>query len=159
MLDGCYNILHMKKAAIIIAVVLIVGGSAAFVIHNHNDKPDLGAASQPASGSTASSSQKQLFKGSQYEQYAYLISGDSLDSSAQQAITGFKLNKRSNPDGTVTITLKALEPAYNDQTYTLKPGQKLYFIETSLSDDQDNRELSMSDDTAIIVDSQGYIVP
>lgn len=99
------------------------------------------------------------FTDSRYYRKSYLISGDSLDPSAQQALAGFQLMKNTLPDGSMNITLKALSSEYSDQNYIVKPGQKLYFIETSDNDDSyPNGESSLRDDHAILVDSNGYIV-
>jgi hypothetical protein len=89
--------------------------------------------------------------------YAYLISGDTLDANATQALAGFELQKQQMADGSLNITLKALSPEYTDQDYIVKPGQKLYFIERSLRDDSDG-EHNTHDDTAVIVDAGGYVV-
>jgi hypothetical protein len=74
-------------------------------------------------------------------------------------LTGFDLQKEQLTNGSQKITLKALSPEYHDQIYTVKPGQKLYFIETSMGDDQDNLETNMGDDRAVLVDADGYILP
>jgi len=95
---------------------------------------------------------------SQYANFAYLISGDTLDSSAKAATSGFTITKTPNSDGTTTISLTSTNPEYQDQTYTLQPGEKLYFIERNMGDDSGGQEGFLGDDTAIIVDAQGYIV-
>lgn len=100
----------------------------------------------------------QKFSDQSYYNSAYLISSDTLSSDAQKALTGFQMDKRSMPDGTMQITLKALEPSYHDQQYTLKPGEQLYFIEKFWADDQSGQENNINDDTAVIVDSQGNVI-
>ena len=94
-----------------------------------------------------------------YASKSYLISGETLDSSAQKAISGFSLTKKNLADGSVEITLKALSSEYQDQSYTLKSGEKLYFIEASGGDDSPpNGEYSLGDDHAVIVDANGFVV-
>ncbi len=100
------------------------------------------------------------FSNSPYYPYAYLISTPTLSSDAQEAITGFQLNTTSNSDGSTTYILTALKQSYYNQTYTIQPGQQLYFIERSMGDDNvaDNDDYNLGDDFAIVVDSSGNIV-
>jgi len=90
--------------------------------------------------------------------FAFLISGDTINSDAKAALAGFNLDKTSNADGTTIIKLTSTNTEYVDQTYTLKNGEQLYFIERSMGDDSNNQEFNLGDDTAVIVDSEGYIV-
>lgn len=113
----------------------------------------------PATGtSDTGASAKIKLTDSQYANNAYLISGDTLDSAAQAATSGFTITKTPNADGTTTIALSSTNPEYKNQSYTLQTGQQLYFIERILGDDSNNQELNLGDDTAIIVDADGYIV-
>jgi hypothetical protein len=89
---------------------------------------------------------------------AYLISGDALSADAQKALTGFDMQKQVLADGSTQITLNAINPEYQDQVYTLKPGQQLYFIESYLADDNGAVDNNPMDDHAIVVDSNGYLV-
>jgi len=88
---------------------------------------------------------------------SYLISGLTLDEASQRAIQGFQLSKQVLPDGSTQIKLKAIEAGYQDKLYTLKPDQKLYFIDRTLGDDR-GTENNTGDDYGVIVDNQGYIV-
>jgi hypothetical protein len=149
----------MKKLLIpgFIGLAVIIG--LVFVFAKQPYRPPVaGPINQSSGNQTNSSSQPQLFESSPYKPYAYLISTDRIDASTQQALSGFKLEKQAIADGSQAITLKALDPGYADQSYAVKPGEKLYFIETTLGDDPDNHELSLSDDSAILVNAQGYIV-
>jgi len=90
---------------------------------------------------------------------SFLISSETLDGPAQNAISGFSLSRIVMADGSINITLKALNPEYNDQNYIVKPGQNLYFIEKYGGDDSPpNNEGNLVDDKAILVDKDGYIV-
>ena len=107
----------------------------------------------------AETGQKVKFSDQDYAKSAYLVSGDApLGTDANQALAGFSLNKQAMADKTVVITLKALKSEYHDQTYTLKPGEQLYFIEKFLQDDKEEDETNIHDDTAVIVDADGYVV-
>ena len=89
---------------------------------------------------------------------SYLISTASLSADAQKALTGFSVTSSSSADGSVTYMLKATNPEYQDQSYTLKPGEQLYFVEVSLGDDSGDTDSNLRDDRAIVVDSTGTII-
>ena len=89
---------------------------------------------------------------------AYLISEGNFDAQTQAALAGFTVTSADSPDGGKTITLKAVDPRYHDQTYALKPGQKLYFVEKSMGDDQNNQEYNLRDDWGVVTNSDGTIM-
>ena len=144
----------MKKGAgkkpliygLIVAVILIVAGGIIFSGHS------------PVKNNNTQSGT--VFAGSPYFQYAYLISTPDLNAQTKNALAGFKLGTTQNTDGTVTYTLTTTKSGYFNQTYTVKPGEKLYFIERSLGDDDvtNDSDYALGDDTAIIVDANGYII-
>ena len=114
------------------------------------------AASQNSQGS--SQQNKIKFADTRYANYAYDISDNATSQRETAALAGFDVKKSQNTDGSLRITLKALEPQYHDQSYTVSPGQKLYFIEGSFGDDSGKSEYSLGDDMAVLVDAQGYVV-
>ena len=91
---------------------------------------------------------------------AYLISGATMDDQTKTATTGFAITKKALADGTTEYDLKALKSEYKDQTYVIKPGEKLYFIETFMGDDavNENLEKGFRDDMAVVVDANGDMV-
>ncbi len=168
----------MKKAAVPVIIVVLVIGAIFYFRGMGSDRvgvKDLNAitqnqaspspstsgtqASSPSPSSTPQSSGTKLAD-TQYMQFAYLISGDNttFDAATTNALAGFQVIKEKQADGSMKITLKALKSEYHTQVYTVMPGQKLYFIETSLGDDRDNQEYSYGDDTAVLVDANGYII-
>ena len=92
--------------------------------------------------------------------FAYLISEDpaTFDVKTKEALAGFTVTSATLPDGSKVIKLKATEPQYQDQSYTLKTGQKLYFIEKFLQDDVNGQEKNMGDDKVVVTESDGTIV-
>ncbi len=91
--------------------------------------------------------------------FAHLISVVNLDRGAQQALSGFQLQRNTMPDGSLNITLKALSSEYVDQDYVVVPGESLYFIDRSSGDDAaPDGERSLADDHAVLVDADGYIL-
>lgn len=149
----------MRRSFLIgIAVVVLV---AVLLIFTLRPSPTTNAINERIiTGNSSGNSSAVKFADSQYYPYSYLISGGALSSDAKTAITGFDLSKTENSDGSVTYTLTALKQGYTNQTYTLSSGEKLYFIERSLGDDDaaSDSDYSLRDDTAIIVNSDGYIV-
>jgi hypothetical protein len=115
------------------------------------------AGPQPAQ--SANGTQRMKLSDTQYWNYAYLISGPSLSDSSRAALAGFNYSRQVMADGSENITLVALSPDYQGGSFTVRPGQKLYFVETSFGDDAGNGEYSMGDDSAVMVDSGGYVVP
>lgn len=100
----------------------------------------------------------QLFSGSPLSQNAYLISTTPYDANTQKALSGFTVTNKTLADGSREFTLTSTNPEYQTQTYTVKQGEKLYFIETMLGDDSNNQDRNLGDDTAVVVDANGYIV-
>ncbi len=115
------------------------------------------AAPAPAPSQTNATARTKL-SDTQFWSSAYLISGDTLDDNAKAALAGFGYNRTAMPDGSTNITLTALEPQYQGGSFLVKPGENLYFIETSFGDDSGNGEYNMGDDMAVLVDSDGYVV-
>ncbi len=145
----------MKPKAIIISVLIIaVLGGSYYFYWKSTTKGSAATTSQAA----ASTSGKTLFSDTAEYQYAYIISDATLTSQAESALSGFALSKTTNADGSAVYTLKAKQANYKDQTYTLAAGQKLYFIETSMGDDNDDADSNPLDDTAVVVDANGYVV-
>jgi hypothetical protein len=145
---------------IILAFVGVMVGCASNTAPQNTSSPVQNGLPTQTPASTGSTSQVQKVKLSdtKYWNYAHLVSGDSLDSSAQTALAGFSIDKKALADGTTQIALNAMDPAYKSHTYFLKVGQQLYFIETSMGDDTKTAEFNLGDDTAVIVDSEGYMV-
>ena len=81
-----------------------------------------------------------------------------MDDATKQALSGFTVDKQALSDGSTQITLNATNPEYQTQTYTLTPGQKLYFIERNLGDDQNGQDIVLGDDRAVVTESDGTIV-
>lgn len=99
------------------------------------------------------------FQGSRYEQYAYKIGPGVLSESAKEALAGFTIRSKELPDRTTQVILQAQKKEYHTQTYLLKQGYSLYFIEESKNDDDpsSHTDATLEDDTAVLVDPQGFI--
>lgn len=155
----------MIKESIIVAVVIV---AAAFVLAgcSPQQSPATGRQGAPAvtsaqaqpSSQSANASRGIRFQDTPYARYAYLISDNTISPDAETALAGFQVQRETQPDGSLKVTLKALQSEYHDQSYVVQPGQKLYFIEESMGDDVDGKDYSLSDDTAVLVDSDGYVI-
>lgn len=162
--------MNHKKITILlyIFVILIIAGylvlnnyqTSGNIILNKNTQTSDSQISASSNNSNQDKNQEQKIKLSEtrYWNYAYLISNNNLDNKEKLALSGFDRKKETLPDGSVKIILKTLSSNYNNQTYILKNGEKLYFIETSLGDDPQFKEYNLGDDVAIKVDSDGYIL-
>jgi hypothetical protein len=138
---------------IIIGILIVVGGVYYFGTKSATATPT------PA---TAKKSLKSFvgtkLSDSPFAKSAYLISTDKLSADTLKALAGFNLSKVAQPDGTTKYILKATNPEYQDQSYVIGSGQRLYFIELSLQDDANNQEKNLGDDHAVVIDSEGNIV-
>lgn len=110
--------------------------------------------------STAQSQQSNRIKlmDSKYAQYAYPISGKSITPDAKRALDGFRRNRTRINETTVRVTLIPYESKYNRYSALVRDSQKLYFIESSMSDDGPKRETELNDDAPVKVDQNGYII-
>ena len=112
----------------------------------------------PVSQNNSQAVSKVKFADTSDAQNAYLISIDNYDAKTNEALAGFKVDRKVLSDGTQQINLVAQEAGYQSQSFTVAPGQKLYFVEKFLQDDQNGQERNMGDDKATLVDADGYIV-
>jgi len=152
----------MKKIVFLLPAVLLVSlagcGASVSTTNTQGSTPSVPPQTTQPTGTTNTPSQ-QKFSDQPYASYSYLISGDTLSADAKSALSGFQMQKQHMADGSTQITLKALQPQYHDQQYTLKPGEQLYFIEKFLGDDpNENEEHNLGDDSAVVVDAQGNVV-
>lgn len=146
----------MNKNIAWIIVILVVILGAWFLLGRTTNAPTT-TTGQP-NQTSQNTNTPQLFANSQFAQNAYLISTDNYDAPTKQALSGFRVTKKTLANGSMEITLNATNPEYHTQVYTVKPGEKLYFIERMLGDDTGTEDLNIRDDTAVLVDASGYIV-
>ncbi len=147
----------MKKNSVWAIIVLIVVVIVIILLISSGNKQNSINTNSETPISQNNNSQV-LFASSSLAQNAYLISTPTYDANTQTALAGFNVVKNPQADGSTQITLNATNPDYQTQTYTVKPGEKLYFIEGNLGDDSGNTDKTMGDDTAVLVDANGYII-
>lgn len=116
------------------------------------------AATTTQTGSTTEVAQR--FQDSSDSASAYQIYPGTLSIQATQALSGFTMQTNTMSNGLTVVTLTAQRPEYQSQTYTVKPGYTLYFIDRFPNDDNlsQNSEANIKDDTAVIVNPQDFVV-
>lgn len=145
----------MKKSVTTIIVIIIIIILGVWMYSASKSKSINNSTVIPVSQSGHSN---QLFSNSSLSQNAYLISTPTYDANTKTALSGFTVTSSVQTDGSTKYTLNAQNPEYTTQTYIVKPGEKLYFIDSLLADDNGNADKTLRDDTAVVVDANGYIV-
>lgn len=141
----------MNKVIIILIIIALVGGYF-FMNQKNNTATTLGTTVTP----TVMAPQK--FTDSNLASIAYQIFPGPMSAETVKAIAGFNIKTTPNADATTLISLTSTNPEYKDQQYTVKPGEILYFIEKNPGDDSENKDKFMADDTAVLVDANGFII-
>ncbi|MDE1768230.1 MAG: hypothetical protein KGH67_02015 [Candidatus Micrarchaeota archaeon] len=151
----------MVSKIILLTMAIVIVGLLAGVFFLGNGAATSHTASQSSvsatSGVTATNSNATLFASSPYAQYAYLISNDTLSQQAHAALAGFNLSNTKLANGTRKITI-ALQGTSQNQMLMLRPGYKLYIIETTFGDDGYGFDSSLGDDGFVLVNNTGYII-
>jgi hypothetical protein len=140
--------------SIIIILLVIVFG---FVLYKMSIKPEFSTVVYSTTSSNATTTVMK-FSDEPYYTFAYEIDPNNLSSTTRQAMTGFSVTSQKNADGTITVSLTSTNTEYHNQSYNLKPEDKLYFIEKNLKDDVGGQEKFLVDDTAVVVDQNGNVV-
>lgn len=136
-----------KTLLYIVLAIMLVAVVATVVALNNNSQPSAAMASAVSS----------KLSDQPYFKQAYLIDPTNLSSDAKQALTGFSITSQTLPNGDTQIVLEAKKAGYQTQTYALKPGQHLYFVERTLLDDKNDQDNNYRDDFAVVVDANGYV--
>ena len=118
------------------------------------------APTTPSQASSAAAMTAQKFSDSDDFQYSYKIFPGALSSDSKEAMAGFAFTTKAMSDGSTQITLTSQNKFYKTQQYVVKEGDALYFIERNIKDDDSEKDTDSkyTDDAAILVDPQGYIV-
>ena len=103
----------------------------------------------------------QKFADNPISKKAYLIAPVTgpLSRDAQIALTGWTVKTTNNPDGSLQVNLIPQETEDVQQQFTVKPGNKLYFIELTLADDSaTGGDANRGDDIGVLVDQNGIVL-
>ncbi len=155
----------MKKNPIVIVIIalLVVVFLIWIIMMKKSSNPNnvyVAPTSQNVNNNVVSNNSAQLFADSPLAQSSYLISTSTYDANTKKALNGFTITKTTLSDGSMQIVLDTKNPEYKTQTYVVKPGEKLFFIERNLVDDATpgTSDKILGDDSAVLVDANGYIV-
>jgi hypothetical protein len=139
-------------AAAAVAVIAVLS----FVLLNSGPAASRSAVTLP-SNSTNVNSSKVLFSSTNFAPYSYLIYPGVPSSQARAALSGFNMNSTLLQNGTTKVSV-SLSGTNQQQSIYMKPGYKLYIIETNFGDDGFNREASLGDDGFVVVDPNGHVM-
>lgn len=91
--------------------------------------------------------------------YAYLMAPGTLSADTKAALVGWTIASKSQPDSSLVVTLTPKDSDDQFQSYTIKSGEKLYFIETTPADDVQDQDVdkNLRDDYGVIVDENGIV--
>ena len=138
-----------------ILIVLLVLGGGFYLLNkgSKEEKVEKTAVQAPAQN-------KQKFVDTEDGKNAYKVFPGELNLDAKKALIGFELKTKDLGNGVTEVTFLAKEQEYVTQTLTVKQGESVYFIERFALDDNEKEDTDkgLKDDTAFLVDSQGYLV-
>ncbi|HEX7042701.1 MAG TPA: hypothetical protein VF189_05620 [Patescibacteria group bacterium] len=91
--------------------------------------------------------------------FAYQIAPGTISDNSKKVLTGWNVTTDEQADSSTVVTLTPKDSDDQNQSYTIKSGQILYFIEQTPSDDKtdSDKDLNYRDDYGIITDSKGII--
>lgn len=81
----------------------------------------------------------------------------ALSSEAQTALTGWNIKKTPNADGSTQVDLIPSESADIKQSFIVKAGYKLYFVDLTSSDEKTGVEQNRGDDIGVLVDDKRIV--
>ena len=145
----------MVLASVVVVALIFVGGLGGSQGAPINSTHQV-SQPQQAPGPAAQNASKVLFASTQYAAYSYQVYPGPLSQQASMALSGFNVSSTVLQNGTADITI-LLSGTSQSQTVLLKPGYKMYIIETTFGDDGFGAEYSLGDDGFVTVDPNGYI--
>ena len=147
-------------------IVLVLASGAAFYFGRKSGEAKMIAFYQSQPKPSTRPSGPPNFKGQKLSDIpmgaqATLIYPGVVSASAKAIMVNWTLKTANNSDGTVTASLipEGSEAAEGDtmHTFTLKTGDKLYFVDLNPNDDQPGMDQNTHDDLGIVVDANGII--
>lgn len=137
-----------------IALLIIIG--IVFLATHKNSATFVQQSTTVLANQNNTNSTKVLFENTQYFPYAYLVFPGQLSQQAQSAMDGFNMSVINLTNGSNSIKISVIGTT-SSTNFVLKPGYKLYIIETSFGDDGYHFDSSLGDDGFVVVDPQGYL--
>lgn len=149
--------------AAIIILLLAVGVGAYFLNKSSESKniPEEGREIAVKKAPSPPSLKGQKFSDTQFADSAVQIYPGAISASAKAMMSGWNLKTTANSDGTVTASLIPVGSEVTEgdsaHTFTLKSGDKLYFVDLNPGDDGMGADNNKNDDMGIVVDSNEII--
>ncbi len=151
------NIKILAGAAVLFVIIIVIGAIAFTGYYKaQTAQINISAQSGQKTVAQAANSSKTLFSSTQYFPYAYQVYPGPTSQQAQAALAGFNITSAALQNSSTKITLSLLGSG-QQQSMILKPGYKLYLIETTFGDDGFHFDSSLGDDGFVIVDQNGYL--
>lgn len=96
---------------------------------------------------------------SQMVKFVHKIDPKNLSDDAKKVTVGFAITSQTQTDGSTIVTFTPKDSDDQNQQYTVKTGQVLYFVEMTPADDKKDadKDLNYRDDYGIITDANGII--
>jgi hypothetical protein len=93
-------------------------------------------------------------------QFAFKIAPGDISPETQKIMAGFgAVTSKPADDGSIVVTLTPKDSEDQNQQYTVKKGESLYFVETTPLDDKadQDQDFNYRDDYGVIVDQNGLV--
>ncbi len=151
--------MNSKMAAILaIAVVAVIAAAAvSLALPGHSKTAPQQQAAINSTQPARANSSGTLFSSTQVSGYSYQIYPGQISPQARAALTGFNMSQYALANGSEMVNI-SLSGTNQQQSIVLKPGYKLYIIETTFGDDGYHFDSSLGDDGFVMVDPNGYVV-
>ena len=139
----------------VLVILAVLGG--AFYFYSSRISKEEKFEQKPVQATVQS---KQKFVDTEDGKNAFKIFPGELSADAKNALVGFDLKTKDLGNGATEVTLVAKKQEYTTQTLTVKQGESVYFIEKFGLDDNkgEDTDKNLKDDTAFVVDVNGYLV-
>lgn len=158
----------MSKNLIILVLVIVVVAETSYVLMKRESLKSMSGGDEvkvsvmpnkPPGGRLPLPTKGTNLMQSPLGQYAYQIAPGELSAVAKSVMTGFAIDTTTQADGSLLVKLTPKDSDDQNQQYTVKPGEKLYFIEQTPVDDKADKDqdLNLRDDYGVIVNAQGII--
>ena len=132
----------------------------------NGQQPPAGSNQQPAASTPSGSGSPTvkgtgsgtLFSNSQYAGNAVEIFPGSSNGPSSGEIPNFAMSTALQADGSTVVTMTEKAGGQTLQA-TVPKGGSLYFNDANMGDDASGQDKFLQDDTLVVVDANGYIVP
>ncbi len=164
----------MNKNILIAILLVILVAESGYLVKKRHDTAVISdqlavalnqAANEPKKEAAQAPKPMMLAKGakladSPISKFAYKIAPGDVSSETKTVMAGFgMMTAKPAADGSVVVTLTPKDSEDQNQQYTVKTGESLYFIEQTPLDDKadQDKDFNYRDDYGVIVDQNGMV--